>query len=98
MAGIMGVVGFFRFGRAPGGDGCRKPHRCFATLRPWRASILTPLAHPGPARSACTISLQALGRMWRAFFHCFLSHQGQFLQGAALFTVVGSSRSQTAPR
>lgn len=30
----------------PSGDGCRKPHPGIARLRPYRASILTPLAHP----------------------------------------------------
>lgn len=32
---------------APAGHGCREPHPGCAWLRPYRASILTPLAHPG---------------------------------------------------
>lgn len=42
----------------PYGDGCRKPHPGFARFRPYRASILSPLAHRGPARSACSFCLQ----------------------------------------
>ena len=38
---------------APAGHGCREPYPGCTWLRPYRASILSPLAPSGPARSAC---------------------------------------------
>lgn len=42
-----------KFRARPYGDSCREPHPALARFRPYRASILSPLAHHGPRRSAC---------------------------------------------